>query len=125
MGDVSDTDIGAGDRAHWASLRQDATENIEQIDAPDKTVQSYADRVDETMDYDSDPAFDVDGRGGERGSVNSNSAAFAVADRSQQDANGGTRDDVNRGDFTIVLPGQAESRRVQFTACGVRTPCPN
>lgn len=128
MGNVSDENRAAdasrttfkSDTNAWLSLDADATENISQIDAPDDLVDAVAASVLENRPYDLAPTDSETVTHRPSGSVistpqtNSNSGAFAVGDTSQQLATGDPNSQVNREPFTLTLPGEGASRKVEF-----------
>lgn len=98
------------DVAAWRALRgtepsRDGT--YARIDARDGTVVTTALAVRENTDYDYVPGVDLFGGAP---ATNSNSAAYAVAERATR-ISGGERTDINPN---LVVPGAAQRGRIQF-----------
>ncbi len=111
MGNVNDTTRAApisasthiSDTAAWNSLgAPGSAAAYARINAPDSTVASVANRVSEDNSYYPVPGLTWN-------SVNSNSAASAVADRSIEISGG-----ASMPFSTLLLPGVAQSGRVGF-----------
>ncbi|MGH8263653.1 MAG: hypothetical protein ACRET4_09245, partial [Steroidobacteraceae bacterium] len=134
MGNVSNTQrasdfsktTAATDLKSWLGRTPESTRNLSKINAPDALVSSVAAAVKEDKPYamipngDGSKAADAGLR-----QVNSNAAAFAVADRAQAIATGNADSQVPRNS-SRALPGQAESGRVEFkctTSPGAKPGC--
>jgi RHS repeat-associated protein len=118
VAEVSKT-TAASDATHWKSLRADTKKNISQIDASDALVAAVADAVKENKPYALNPA-PAPGRA-VRGiglvpntEVNSNSAAFAVADKAEQIEQRDPKASLDRQPFDLKLPGDKVTERVVF-----------
>jgi RHS repeat-associated protein len=118
MGNVSDRTraapfsetTAASDRAAWIASRNSSS-NVERINAPDAIVSAVASSVREDTDYDMVPGIDLFGG---KPAVNSNAAAMAVADFSEQLASGNPKEGLDFENTHIALPGINESGRVKF-----------
>lgn len=128
MGNMSDPARAAGmgkstrndDRAAWASLRRDTTQNIAEIKAPDRTVDAVAGAVKENRPYTLTPNSTETMLSGKAAGyptpdVNSNSAAFAIGDRATAIASGNPGAGLDRGSFNMTLPGSSASPKVEFS----------
>jgi hypothetical protein len=96
----------ATDKAAWlAETKNSGT--YTKIDAPDKTVSAVAGAVLENKSYAYVPALTSN-------STNSNSAAFAIADKSVQVSTGNPNASASKPNDLMILPGGGQSGRVQF-----------
>jgi uncharacterized protein RhaS with RHS repeats len=116
MGNVGDparasefsSTTNAADIANWQSLSPDAAASVAKIDAPDATVDAVAGAVGENSPYSIAP-------GATPGpDVNSNSAAVAIGNKSEQITSGNTNDRVNTSTLNHSLPGAGAAPIVQF-----------
>lgn len=114
MGNVNDASRAANmsftahatDKAAWlAETKNSGT--YTKIDAPDKTVSAVAGAVLENKPYAYVPALTSN-------STNSNSAAFAIADKSVQVSSGNPNATTPKPNDLMILPGGGQSGRVQF-----------
>jgi hypothetical protein len=114
MGNVNDAARAANmsftahatDRAAWlAETKNSGT--YSKIDAPDKTVSAVAGGVLENKSYAAVPMLTSN-------STNSNSAAFAIADKSVQIQTGNPNATTPKPNDLMILPGGGQSGRVQF-----------
>ena len=96
----------ATDKAAWAALKKDSP-TYTQIKAADNTVSAVAGALKENNPYSAVP-------GPFSSAVNSNSAAFAIADKSLQVATGNQDAAAPKPTDTMILPGGSASDRVQF-----------
>lgn len=94
------------DRAAWLAETENSG-TYTKINAPDKTVSAVAGAVLENKPYAYVPALTSN-------STNSNSAAFAVADKSVQVSIGDPRATAPKPSDLMILPGGGQSGRVQF-----------
>lgn len=116
VSDLSAT-TAATDLAHWKSLGRNEVENASKIDAADAIVDAVAGSVREDRPYALTPnPGEVNYRDGGRATpeVNSNSAAFAIGDKSEQTASGDPNARIDRKPFTLTLPGALAGDKVQF-----------
>lgn len=107
-------DTAESDLADWLSRTADTTENISRIDAPDSTVADLAGAVSEDNPYALLPSGEGLAVDSGNEPLNSNSAAFAVADRAEQIASGDPNAGVDREPFKLRLPGANRSAQVGF-----------
>jgi len=96
----------ATDKAAWAAETRNSGNNTK-INAPDKTVNAVAGALVENKPYAAVPALNSN-------TTNSNSAAFAIADRSAQIQAGNPNATTAKPNGTMILPGGSQSGRVQF-----------
>jgi uncharacterized protein RhaS with RHS repeats len=96
----------ATDKAAWAALKKDSPAST-QIKAADNTVSAVAGALKESNPYSAIP-------GPFSSTVNSNSAAFAIADKSLQVETGNQNAAAPKLTDTMILPGGSASGRVQF-----------
>jgi hypothetical protein len=101
----------ATDVKNWNSLSPDTNKNIAKIDAPDKVVDAAAAAVKENTPYSYMP---TPAQAQSTNDTNSNSAAFAVADKALQDAHGDSSPGISGGKTDLQLPGAMAAPKVQF-----------
>jgi len=96
----------ATDKAAWAAETKNSG-TYTKINAPDKVVNTVAGALVENKPYAAVPALTSN-------ATNSNSAAFAIADKSVQIQTGNPNATTAKPSDLMILPGGGQSGRVQF-----------